>query len=158
MEMKQPHKDPEEGFELILLKDSKVMKLKDTHTDLEEDQDGHRLKASEQNYFCYLICAYYPSFNFPYMTAFLVAVNFGIYYLMVWWENEEDCHSATDGEFSSYTFLEWQATDNYLIFYRGQIWRLATAGYIHADWYHMTGNMIYIGLLGIPLEFSLGPW
>lgn len=33
-----------------------------------------------------------------------------------------------------------------------------TSGFVHGDWDHITGNMIWMGIVGIPLEWLVGPW
>ena len=38
----------------------------------------------------------------------------------------------------------------------GHFHRLVTAGWIHADWIHVLGNILVIALVGVPLEQRLG--
>jgi membrane associated rhomboid family serine protease len=36
--------------------------------------------------------------------------------------------------------------------------RLFTAMFIHAGWLHLTGNMLFLMIFGLPAERALGPW
>ena len=36
--------------------------------------------------------------------------------------------------------------------------RLVTALFIHADWLHLTGNLLFLMIFGVPAERALGSW
>ena len=48
-------------------------------------------------------------------------------------------------------FVEWGIQDNALIF-DGEIWRLVTSMFLHADWGHLGGNMLFLYMLGRSLH------
>ncbi len=40
----------------------------------------------------------------------------------------------------------------------GSVLRLFTALFLHADWSHLLGNMVFLLIFGMPAERVLGPW
>ncbi len=40
----------------------------------------------------------------------------------------------------------------------GSAWRLVTALFLHADWSHLLGNLVFLLIFGLPAERVLGPW
>ncbi|MCD7097787.1 rhomboid family intramembrane serine protease [Stenotrophomonas sp. MMGLT7] len=40
----------------------------------------------------------------------------------------------------------------------GSVWRLVTALFLHADWSHLLGNLVFLLIFGLPAERVLGPW
>jgi len=40
----------------------------------------------------------------------------------------------------------------------GSAWRLFTALFLHADWPHLLGNLVFLLIFGVPAERVLGPW
>jgi membrane associated rhomboid family serine protease len=40
----------------------------------------------------------------------------------------------------------------------GRVLTLFSAIFIHADWLHLTGNMLFLVIFGLPAERALGPW
>lgn len=40
----------------------------------------------------------------------------------------------------------------------GRIGRLVTALFLHADWAHLTGNLLFLLIFGAPAERVMGPW
>jgi len=40
----------------------------------------------------------------------------------------------------------------------GRLLTLVTALFIHADWLHLVGNMLFLVIFGLPAERALGPW
>ena len=36
--------------------------------------------------------------------------------------------------------------------------RLFTALFLHADWSHLLGNLVFLLIFGLPAERVLGPW
>ena len=41
---------------------------------------------------------------------------------------------------------------------RGTVLRLFTALFLHADWAHLLGNMVFLLIFGLPAERAMGPW
>ena len=40
----------------------------------------------------------------------------------------------------------------------GSILRLFTALFLHADWAHLLGNLVFLLIFGLPAERAMGPW
>lgn len=40
----------------------------------------------------------------------------------------------------------------------GRVLSLFTALFVHADWLHLTGNLLFLVIFGMPAERALGPW
>ena len=40
----------------------------------------------------------------------------------------------------------------------GSVLRLFTALFLHADWAHLLGNLVFLLIFGLPAERSMGPW
>lgn len=40
----------------------------------------------------------------------------------------------------------------------GTLGRLATALFLHADWAHLLGNLLFLLIFGLPAERAMGPW
>lgn len=40
----------------------------------------------------------------------------------------------------------------------GRILTLLTALFVHADWLHLAGNLLFLMIFGVPAERALGPW
>ncbi|KRG68352.1 rhomboid family intramembrane serine protease [Pseudoxanthomonas dokdonensis] len=40
----------------------------------------------------------------------------------------------------------------------GRLLRLFTALFLHADWAHLLGNLVFLLIFGLPAERTLGPW
>jgi membrane associated rhomboid family serine protease len=40
----------------------------------------------------------------------------------------------------------------------GRVARLATALFLHADWAHLIGNLLFLLIFGAPAERAIGPW
>lgn len=40
----------------------------------------------------------------------------------------------------------------------GSLGRLATAVFLHADWAHLLGNLLFLLIFGLPAERAMGPW
>ena len=40
----------------------------------------------------------------------------------------------------------------------GRVLRLVTALFLHADWAHLLGNLVFLLIFGLPAERALGPW
>ena len=40
----------------------------------------------------------------------------------------------------------------------GRLARLATALFLHADWAHLVGNLLFLLIFGAPAERAMGPW
>ena len=49
--------------------------------------------------------------------------------------------------------LDWWAT-----LQDGSVLRLFTALFLHADWAHLLGNLVFLLIFGLPAERALGPW
>jgi membrane associated rhomboid family serine protease len=49
--------------------------------------------------------------------------------------------------------LDWWAT-----LQDGSVLRLFTALFLHADWSHLLGNLVFLLIFGLPAERVLGPW
>ena len=43
-------------------------------------------------------------------------------------------------------------------FRTGSVLRLFTALFLHADWAHLLGNLVFLLIFGLPAERSMGPW
>ena len=41
---------------------------------------------------------------------------------------------------------------------RGTVLRLFTALFLHADWAHLLGNLVFLLIFGLPAERVMGPW
>ncbi len=48
---------------------------------------------------------------------------------------------------------DWLAT-----LHDGSVLRLFTALFLHADWSHLLGNLVFLLIFGLPTERVLGPW
>ena len=63
-------------------------------------------------------------------------------------------------------WLDWGAlsagfasADNFLLMFQdGSVLRLFTALFLHADWSHLLGTLIFLLIFGLPTEGRLGPW
>lgn len=63
-------------------------------------------------------------------------------------------------------WLDWGALssgvarpDNWWAMLRdGSVLRLFTALFLHADWSHLVGNLVFLLIFGLPAERILGPW
>lgn len=40
----------------------------------------------------------------------------------------------------------------------GSVLRLITALFLHADWAHLLGNLVFLLIFGLPAERTMGPW
>lgn len=40
----------------------------------------------------------------------------------------------------------------------GTAWRLVTALFLHADWAHLLGNLVFLLIFGLPAERAMGAW
>ena len=40
----------------------------------------------------------------------------------------------------------------------GSLLRLVTALFLHADWAHLLGNLVFLLIFGLPAERAMGPW
>ena len=40
----------------------------------------------------------------------------------------------------------------------GRVLTLFSAIFVHADWLHLVGNLLFLVIFGIPSERALGPW
>ncbi|MFT3763700.1 MAG: rhomboid family intramembrane serine protease [Pseudoxanthomonas sp.] len=40
----------------------------------------------------------------------------------------------------------------------GSVLRLFTATFLHADWAHLLGNLVFLVVFGLPAERAMGPW
>ena len=40
----------------------------------------------------------------------------------------------------------------------GSVLRLFTALFLHADWSHLVGNLVFLLIFGLPAERTMGPW
>src|SRR5687767_452627 len=43
-------------------------------------------------------------------------------------------------------------------FQDGTALRLVTALFLHADWAHLLGNLVFLLIFGLPAERAMGPW
>src|SRR5690554_4874580 len=48
------------------------------------------------------------------------------------------------------SLLHWSQSENWL--------RLVTALFLHADWAHLLGNLVFLLIFGLPAERVMGPW
>ena len=44
------------------------------------------------------------------------------------------------------------------IFRDGHVLSLLSALFVHADWLHLVGNLLFLMIFGVPAERALGPW
>lgn len=58
---------------------------------------------------------------------------------------------ALSGDLHSWPALLQAARD-------GNLARLATALFLHADWSHLIGNLLFLLIFGAPAERAMGPW
>ena len=55
--------------------------------------------------------------------------------------------------------MEWGALSGGLTSSSRADWqRLVTALFLHADWAHLLGNLVFLLIFGLPAERSMGPW
>ncbi|MCF7222118.1 rhomboid family intramembrane serine protease [Marilutibacter chinensis] len=55
--------------------------------------------------------------------------------------------------------MEWGALSGGLTSSSAADWqRLVTALFLHADWVHLLGNLVFLLIFGLPAERSMGPW
>ena len=72
---------------------------------------------------------------------------------------------APDGE-QRRLLLEWAALSGGLAspeawrasLQDGNSLRLASALFLHADWAHLLGNLVFLVIFGLPAERAMGPW
>jgi membrane associated rhomboid family serine protease len=51
------------------------------------------------------------------------------------------------------------AADTWLALWANERWqRLFTAMFLHADWAHLLGNLVFLLIFGLPAERAMGPW
>ncbi len=51
------------------------------------------------------------------------------------------------------------AADTFQALWTEQRWlRLFTAMFLHADWAHLLGNLVFLLIFGLPAERTMGPW
>jgi membrane associated rhomboid family serine protease len=70
------------------------------------------------------------------------------------------------GEARSTLWLDWGALssgvsrpgDWWAMLQDGSVLRLFTALFLHADWSHLIGNLVFLLIFGLPAERILGPW
>lgn len=70
------------------------------------------------------------------------------------------------GQARSTLWLDWGALsggvahpqDWWAMLRDGSVWRLFTALFLHADWSHLIGNLVFLLIFGLPAERQLGPW
>lgn len=49
--------------------------------------------------------------------------------------------------------------DTWLMLWANERWlRLFTATFLHADWAHLLGNLVFLLIFGLPAERAMGPW
>lgn len=70
------------------------------------------------------------------------------------------------GEARNTLWLDWGALssgvsrpgDWWAMLQDGSVLRLFTALFLHADWSHLIGNLVFLLIFGLPAERVLGPW
>ncbi len=70
------------------------------------------------------------------------------------------------GQARSTLWLDWGALssgvaspqDWWAMLRDGSVLRLFTALFLHADWSHLIGNLVFLLIFGLPAERVLGPW
>lgn len=70
------------------------------------------------------------------------------------------------GEARNTLWLDWGALsggvsrpgDWWAMLQDGSVLRLFTALFLHADWSHLIGNLVFLLIFGLPAERILGPW
>lgn len=70
------------------------------------------------------------------------------------------------GEARNTLWLDWGALssgvsrpgDWWAMLQDGSVMRLFTALFLHADWSHLIGNLVFLLIFGLPAERILGPW
>jgi rhomboid protease GluP len=90
------------------------------------------------------------------MTFTIQVLNWGVYFWMRYYEEAINCGDGTD--FYSWVMFKFQAQSNYEVLYEWQWHRLLTAGYVHANFDHIFGNMTSIYFTSIILEWQIGPY
>jgi membrane associated rhomboid family serine protease len=77
------------------------------------------------------------------------------------------CWALTLGEAAqSYLLTQWGALTGGMVapevwlasLQRGTVLRLFTALFLHADWAHLLGNLVFLLIFGLPAERAMGPW
>ncbi|MGY4514838.1 rhomboid family intramembrane serine protease [Lysobacter sp. HA18] len=58
---------------------------------------------------------------------------------------------ALSGDLRSWPELKAAVSDGHLA-------RLVTALFLHADWAHLVGNLLFLLIFGVPAERAMGPW
>jgi len=84
-------------------------------------------------------------------------MNWGVYFWMRYYETATACTDVS-GDFTMKVLYDFQSQVNYEIVFEFQIWRLLTAGYVHANFDHIFGNMSAILMTSFILEWQVGPW
>jgi membrane associated rhomboid family serine protease len=74
--------------------------------------------------------------------------------------------STRPGPVQQALLQEWGAltggpapADTWLALWANERWqRLFTAMFLHADWAHLLGNLVFLLIFGLPAERAMGPW
>ncbi len=74
--------------------------------------------------------------------------------------------STRSGDTQRALLLDWGALTGgqaiadtwHALWFQGRGWRLLSALFLHADWAHLLGNLVFLLIFGLPAERVMGPW
>lgn len=85
------------------------------------------------------------------LTTLLVAVNLVIFLVEAAMQGSFTLPNTTEIQRNWGIFAPDIARDN-------EWWRVFTGGFLHSSWNHMSFNMVFLWILGQPMEKKLGSW
>jgi membrane associated rhomboid family serine protease len=93
----------------------------------------------------------------PWVTPLLVFVSMTVF---LWLSSlEGPAWRATLGRWGVLTgSLPITLADAWAALVDGRLLKLFTAIFIHANWTHLLGNLLFLMIFGVPAERALGPW
>ena len=84
-----------------------------------------------------------PPDHFPYATIGLIAIN-----VLVYCFTSDHLVMVRDGAVDAMAFSHVNYT----------LWRMITAMFLHGNFFHILGNMLFLWVFGASVEGRLGPW
>lgn len=91
----------------------------------------------------------------PWATPLLVVVSMGLFVWLAMQGNHRVPWLETWGAVPETLFSQTSALQALL---DGRILTLFSAIFIHVDWLHLIGNLLFLVIFGLPAERALGPW
>lgn len=92
----------------------------------------------------------------PWVTPFLVVTCMAVWVWLAVGDATALSHFLRRWGTVPETLLAGSAGWNTLL--DGRVFSLFTAIFVHADWLHLVGNLLFLMIFGMPAERALGPW